>query len=111
MFAKNLSKKIQYLMNTDNNYKKVLNTFFKSDEKEMTIIYFLKETKIPKDELYEIFHVLLEYDVIGYNEYTRCPNCMSMQKINFKSDISSCKNCRIVYFNDYNIEKFYLKVR
>ena len=109
MFAKNLSKKIQHLMNTEDNYKKVLDIFFKNDEEEMTIIYFLKETKIPKDKLYEIFHELLEYNIIGYNEYTKCPNCMNMQKINFKSDISSCKRCRSTYFNDYNIEKFYLK--
>lgn len=109
MFARNLSKKMQHFMSTDENYKKVLDIFIKNKEKEMSIIYFLQETKIPKDKLYDIFHDLLDSNIIGYNEYTRCPNCMNMRKINFRSNMSNCKSCRITYFNDYNIEKFYLK--
>ena len=81
MYAKNLLGKIQSLIDLDKDYKIVI----------------------------DIFYELVQRDVIGFNEYTRCPNCMSMQRVNLKSDLSLCKRCRINYFNDYNIEKFYLK--
>lgn len=109
MYAKNLLGKVQSLIDLDKDYKIVLDIFCKENNSELTIIYFLKKTEINKDKLYDIFHELIDRGVLGYYDYTRCPNCMSMQKVNLKSDFSSCKKCRINYFNDYNIEKFYLK--
>lgn len=109
MYAKNLLGKIQSLIDLDKDYKIVIDIFYEEYNSELTMIYFLKKTKINKDKLYDIFHELVKRDVIGFNEYTRCPNCMSMQRVNSKSDLSLCKRCRIKYFNDYNIEKFYLK--
>ncbi|MEG0297436.1 MAG: hypothetical protein RR620_12025 [Clostridium sp.] len=109
MYAKNLLGKIQILIDLDKEYEVVLDLFYNSSNKELTMIYFLQQTKINKDKLYEIFHELIYNDIIGFDEYTRCPNCYKLQEKRMNSEYNTCIKCKLTYLEDYNIEKFYLK--
>ncbi|EOU1714991.1 hypothetical protein M1Z70_002406 [Clostridium perfringens] len=71
-------------------------------------MYFLTNTNIEKNKIYTVFHVLLDLNIIGMKEYSKCPHCMNLQAIN-NDDLIKCNRCKKEYYINYVIEKFYLK--
>lgn len=113
MYAKSLLKDMKYTSSAMENINKIISEFIRIKNDlgivDIDITYFLFKTNIPKRELYDTFHILMEEKLIVKKIYIVCPNCMHDQKIINAKKIVKCYRCGLYFDIDTNIEKFALQ--
>ena len=77
--------------------------------KYIDLNYFLFMTNITKKNLHNIFHILIDIDVVEKRYFSICPRCLNESKISGSQEIIKCSRCK-KYFDEENIiEKFAIK--
>lgn len=94
-------------------YENIIKIFEKSKNQlnmhYIPISYIMSNLNEPTDDIYEIIHILLEFDIIEKFEFERCPLCMHENKSSGFDEIIKCSNCGEFVIPEFTIERFKIR--
>lgn len=108
MYAKNFLTTI-HSIEFQNKYNIIIEQFIYANKKGITnvsISFFLNNTKMSSRILYEKIHELLELNLVYKKEYSVCPNCQKENIIDRNLKNKKCSRCGIYYVPTYIVERF-----
>ena len=111
MYTKKFLEEVIYLKGLESEYNSVIKIFKRLKEDEnleyIPIDYFFIYESMNKDNLYKLFHILLEYNVIESVEFIECEECGS-ESVYKDNGNNRCSRCQENLYGGHITENFRL---